>query len=57
MSKEQYKDKIVEMLSSIGNIDFIEMIYGFVKRLAEIHLTILQEKGVRQGEKNSKAKS
>ncbi len=35
MTKELYEEKIVEMLSSIGNITFIEMIYGFVSRLAK----------------------
>lgn len=31
--KNFYKNKIVEMVNEIENMEFLEMIYGFVKRL------------------------
>lgn len=31
--KEYYKEKIIEIVKRIENIEFLEMIYGFVKRL------------------------
>ncbi len=33
MEKEDYRKKIIEMVESIGNLEFLEMIYGFVKKL------------------------
>ena len=31
VSKEEYKEKIIEMLKELENENYIKMIYGFVK--------------------------
>ena len=39
MGKEEYKEKIIEMVTHLSNERYIKMIFGFVKKFYENEMT------------------